>query len=82
MIGLDTVLVGWSFRHYLLTELIGSLNTFPLVYKHDEDYYSSELIEEIYRISKIEYIKGENKKFPFWTEVIDYLGHNWKYTSG
>lgn len=74
--GSDTVVYGWSIKHYLLNELEQYLDLFEKIYDKKEKLWYFEPVEELQLLKSNERLKGQKKGIPFWYELIQQSNSN------
>lgn len=73
--GFDTIVKGWSLRHYLLTEFKTALGLSEVHYDYDEEADITDLKRGIPEIDALQTIKLNDAVIPYWKEVINYYSH-------
>ncbi len=68
--GADTIVYGWSMKHYLLNELGKYLDLHKSVYDEEDKLWYPEPIKELQDFMNKERTIGESKGIPFWDELI------------
>ena len=69
--GTDTIVYGWSMKHYLLNELEGYLDLFESVYDDDDKSWHSKPIKELQEFQNKEWELAKKKVIPYWSELIN-----------
>lgn len=68
--GSDTIVYGWSIKHYLLNELDKYLDVFEKIYSKEDKQWYFEPTKEFQLLKNKERLNGEEKGIPFWYELI------------
>lgn len=79
--GSDTIVYGWSLKHYLLNEIGGYIDEIWIeVFDDEDDQYYPEHIQELKDFNNNEWLEGEKKGIFYWYELIKAANPNWNYT--
>jgi hypothetical protein len=70
--GFDTIISGWSLRHFLIREFAEELGLTDIYY--DEDYTEgyTDLIKGIPELDRLQTISLNEAEIPYWKEVLTY----------
>ncbi|SED17922.1 hypothetical protein SAMN04489761_4530 [Tenacibaculum sp. MAR_2009_124] len=74
--GINTIIYGRNMRHYLLSELEGSLGLLKYVYDDDEEVWHEEPTDQLLQIHKKEFNLLKSKEILGWREFLSSNGFN------
>jgi hypothetical protein len=75
--GSDTIVSGWSLRHWLMREFSDALDLTRMVYQKEADEEYAYMVKGIPELDALERIVLQEANIPVWKEVITYWSCSW-----
>ncbi|WP_143709002.1 hypothetical protein [[Flexibacter] sp. ATCC 35208] len=75
--GFDTIIMGWSLRHFLMLEFDVELGLTEIYYDDKEDYPEgyTDLVKGIPELDVLMTIRLNDTDIPYWKEALTYYHH-------
>ena len=81
VVGSDTIIYGWDFKHYLLTEFSEYMpdELFKKIHNDEDGSWSYGYKDEIQDIFDSNWLHSSYDDIPYWGELIRQSEGSWKY---